>query len=343
MPNTTASTLNNLTLINQNLPLTIDHQIKLTSHNQTLTDPLLVFNQGDVPLYLKVLASIFYMTSLVLGVGGNAFVLLIAFYYHRIRTVTNFFIINLAISDLIFVLLCIPSTYVTAYLLQYWPFSSVLCVFFNYMQTVSVTLTVYTLIWITLDKFWAILKPLKLRMSIRVCKYLIVGSWLFSLIISLPIALFTKLNYPSVVSSQSHISTTPIIMYEAYDAYYYNFNNNNNASQADLNGSSYMVPSSTSFSMTTTVIINNESENLPQCNENWPDHLAGFAQVYNVLLLLIQYFVPLIILTFCYARIGIVLRKAKAPGESIQHRDAKMIQSKKKVILFIFFFAFFKT
>jgi hypothetical protein len=330
MLNTTASTPNNLTLTNANSPSTIDHQIKLTSNNQSLTDHLLVFNQGDVPLYLKVLASIFYMTSLVLGVGGNAFVLLIAFYYHRIRTVTNFFIINLAISDLIFVLLCIPSTYVTAYLLQYWPFSSVLCVFFNYMQTVSVTLTVYTLIWITLDKFWAILKPLKLRMSIRVCKYLIVGSWLFSLVISLPIALFTKLNYPSVVSSQSQISTTPMIMYDVYDAYYYNINNN--ASQADLNGSNYVVPSSTSLSMTTTVIINNESENLPQCNENWPDHLAEFAQVYNVLLLLIQYFVPLIILTFCYARIGIVLRKAKAPGESIQHRDAKMIQSKKKVI-----------
>ena len=49
---------------------------------------------ADVPLYLKVLATIFYSISLLLGFGGNTLVLLIAFYYDRTRTVTNFFIIN---------------------------------------------------------------------------------------------------------------------------------------------------------------------------------------------------------------------------------------------------------
>jgi neuropeptide Y receptor len=82
-----------------------------------------------VPLYLKILASIFYMISMILGVGGNTFVLLIFIYYQRTKSVTQFFIINLAISDLIFAILCIPSTYITAYMIQYWPFSEFLCIF----------------------------------------------------------------------------------------------------------------------------------------------------------------------------------------------------------------------
>ena len=60
---------------------------------------------GVVPLYLKILASIFYSLSIVLGVGGNTLVVLVVIYFRRIRNVTNFFILSLAISDLIFVLL----------------------------------------------------------------------------------------------------------------------------------------------------------------------------------------------------------------------------------------------
>jgi neuropeptide Y receptor len=258
---------------------------------------------ADVPLYLKVLATIFYSISLLLGFGGNTLVLLIAFYYDRTRTVTNFFIINLAISDLVFVLLCIPSTYITAYLLQYWPFSNVLCIFFNYMQTVSVTLTVYTLIWITLDKFWALVRPFKLRMTIKECKYLILLSWIFSLFISLPIALFTRLN---TISNEITI-------------------------EISMNNSSFSARNNSPTEITST--FNDATESRPQCAENWPASLQIYhiAQLYNLLLLLIQYFIPLIILAFCYARIGFVLKKQKTPGESIKRRDDKMVESKKKV------------
>jgi len=262
---------------------------------------------ADVPLYLKVLASIFYSISMLLGFGGNTLVLLIAFYYDRTRTVTNFFIINLAISDLVFVLLCIPSTYITAYILQYWPFSNVLCIFFNYMQTVSVTLTVYTLIWITLDKFWALVRPLKLRMTIKECKYLILFSWVFSLFISLPIALFTRLN---TVSNEISIEISF-----------------SNSSQTKVNNTLNEITNSPVDAI----------ESRPQCAENWPASLQVYhiAQLYNILLLLIQYFIPLLILAFCYARIGFVLKKQKTPGESIKRRDDKMVESKKKVFLLI--------
>lgn len=244
---------------------------KMSQFNQTIEEQIV---ESQVPMYLKILASIFYTASMILGIGGNALVLLIFMFYQRLKTVTNFFIINLAINDLIFALLCIPSTFITAYLIQYWPMPQFMCVFLNYMQNVSVTLTVYTLIWITLDKFWALVKPLQARISITLCKYLIFVSWLFSLATSLPIAMFTRLT--SVNSSQSK----------------------------------------------------------PQCSEIWPKNLEQMSTVYNVLMLLTQYFVPLIILTYCYAKIGLVLKRSKAPGETDLNRDARMTKSKQKVIFF---------
>ena len=240
---------------------------------------------GIVPLYLKILASIFYIFSIILGIGGNTLVLLVVIHFRRIKNVTNFFILSLAISDLIFIILCVPSTYVTAYLIQYWPFSNILCVFLNYMQNVSVTLVVYTLIWMTLDKFLALVRPLKQqRLTIKASKYLILLTWLFSLFISLPIALFTKLVYNTNTNINNNIN-----------------NNNNN-------------------------LTNNIIEQLPQCLEMWPDHLANYTQIYNLFLLFAQYFIPLLILSFCYIKIGLVLKRLRAPGEIIESRDAVMLK-----------------
>lgn len=255
-------------------------------------------------IYLKVLASILYSISMLLGVGGNALVLLIVLYYQRMHTVTNFFIVNLAISDLIFALLCIPITYITAYILQYWPFSSFLCIFFNYMQNVSVTIVVYTLIWITMDKYWAVVKPLKLRMSIAMCKCLILVSWLISFFISLPIAMFTKLEDAAQLQPMDAM--------------------NMNTSTMDQQQ-----------------IDDDFVESRPQCFEQWPDGF-DFSQIYNWLLFSVQYIIPCFILACSYIKIGLVLQQSKAPGEIIRKRDAKMVKSKKRVRIQGFFFILLK-
>jgi hypothetical protein len=243
------------------------NQTSLNINNQTNSN-----DDHQVPLYLQILASICYIIAMILAIGGNILVLVVVFYHQRVKSVTSFFIINLAISDLIFALLCIPSTYIAAYIVQYWPFSAFSCVFFNYMQTVSVTLTVYTLIWITFDKYWAFVKPFKLRMSIKICKYLIFISWLFSLFVSLPIAFFTKLTHHSP-----------------------------------------------------------ETIDRPDCIELWPDNMSNTSEIYNISLLMIQYLIPLVILTYCYIRIYFVLMRTKPSHDTVNLRDERIIKSKRRV------------
>jgi hypothetical protein len=225
-------------------------------------------------------AGIFYSISLFLSITGNVLVLLVLICYRQHKSVTNFFIMNLAVSDLMFALLTIPSTFVTAYWLKYWPYSELFCKLLNLFQTASVTLVVYTLVWLTLDKFWALVKPLKVRMSVTVCRHLIFLTWVFSIFISLPIALTTKMI------------------------------------DAPFNSTS-------SFA----------SQFRTQCVEEWPDKFAKFIDVYNIALLIIQYFAPLVFLTFCYAMIGFKLMKTKTPGVSMEARDSRISKTKHKVQL----------
>ena len=48
----------------------------------------------------------------ILGLGGNALVCLAVYRNHSMRTVTNYFIVNLAVADLLVIIVCLPPTVV---------------------------------------------------------------------------------------------------------------------------------------------------------------------------------------------------------------------------------------
>jgi len=54
----------------------------------------------------------------------------------QMRSTTNLLIINLAVSDILFVIFCVPFT-ATDYVLPEWPFGNVWCKFVQYMIVVT--------------------------------------------------------------------------------------------------------------------------------------------------------------------------------------------------------------
>jgi len=52
----------------------------------------------------------------------------------RMRTVTNWFILNLACADTLMATVCVPFTFVANVLLQHWPFGGLLCPLIGYVQ-----------------------------------------------------------------------------------------------------------------------------------------------------------------------------------------------------------------
>ncbi|KAL1375377.1 hypothetical protein pipiens_004677, partial [Culex pipiens pipiens] len=51
-----------------------------------------------------------YFVVFIVGLIGNSFVIAVVFRAPRMRTVTNFFIVNLALADVLVIVFCLPAT-----------------------------------------------------------------------------------------------------------------------------------------------------------------------------------------------------------------------------------------
>jgi hypothetical protein len=70
----------------------------------------------------------------------------------------------------------------------------VICKTVPYLQGVSVSASINTLVAISVERCLAICYPLKWQMTSRACRVVVVIIWMFSLIITLPWAIFFGLR-----------------------------------------------------------------------------------------------------------------------------------------------------
>lgn len=132
---------------------------------------------------------ILYVTIFVLGVFGNVLVCYVVGRNRAMQTVTNFFITNLALSDILLCTLGVPFTPLYTFMGQ-WIFGSVLCRLVAGAQGVSVYISTLTLTSIAVDRFFVIIYPFQQRMQLRTCLIIIFSIWMFSLIVTLPYGIY---------------------------------------------------------------------------------------------------------------------------------------------------------
>lgn len=142
---------------------------------------------------------IYFMYSAVFIVAmlGNGLVCYVVHTTPRMKTVTNFFILNLAVGDILMTLFCVPFSFVSMLVLRYWPFGAVMCKVVNYSQAVSVFVSAYTLLAISIDRYMAIIRPLKPRLGKTAAKMVMFAVWLGALATAAPIPIVSKLQRPS--------------------------------------------------------------------------------------------------------------------------------------------------
>ncbi|XP_044743602.1 RYamide receptor-like [Chrysoperla carnea] len=223
--------------------------------------------------YYQVIVYIMYGAIFVIALCGNGMVCYIVQATPRMRTVTNYFIMNLAVGDILMTVFCVPFTSSAVMILQYWPFGPVMCSVVNYMQAVSVLVSAYTLVAISFDRYVAIMWPLRPRLTKRYALVVIGCVWLFALITASPIAIVSKLTQPSA----EHVLC---------DQY--------------------------------------------MCNEKWPDEV--YYGYYSLILMTLQFVLPLSVLVFTYTRIALVVWCKRIPGEAENSRDQRIARSKRKMI-----------
>ncbi|KAJ8713276.1 hypothetical protein PYW07_013646 [Mythimna separata] len=134
-----------------------------------------------------------YTIIFVVGIFGNALVCYAVIRNRAMQTVTNLFITNLALSDILLCVFAVPFTPLYTFLGR-WVFGGPLCHIMPYAQGCSVYISTLTLTSIAIDRFFVIIYPFKPRMKIQTCICLIVFIWVFSLSVTFPYGYYMALQ-----------------------------------------------------------------------------------------------------------------------------------------------------
>uniref|UniRef100_A0A8C8I5W1 Neuropeptide FF receptor 1 n=1 Tax=Oncorhynchus tshawytscha TaxID=74940 RepID=A0A8C8I5W1_ONCTS len=158
-----------------------------------------------------------YLFIFLLCMVGNVLVCLIVLGNRRMRTVTNLFILNLAVSDLLVGIFCIPTTLVDN-LITGWPFTNTVCKLSGLVQGMSVAASVFTLVAIAVDRFRCIVYPFQPKLTLLVAKATIAMIWVLAVVIMCPSAAALTVEEVAdhyMVYSQNYNMTYPL--YSCYE------------------------------------------------------------------------------------------------------------------------------
>lgn len=166
------------------------------SYTDTLTKLININGTSDDIIDNKIVQALFfilYTTIFVLGIFGNVLVCYVVFRNKAMQTVTNLFITNLALSDILLCVLAVPFTPLYTFLGK-WVFGKVICHLVPYAQGTSVYISTLTLTSIAVDRFFVIIYPFHPRMKLSTCIMIIMMIWTLSMAITLPYGIFMRYN-----------------------------------------------------------------------------------------------------------------------------------------------------
>ncbi|XP_062868425.1 G-protein coupled receptor 54-like [Trichomycterus rosablanca] len=139
------------------------------------------------------LVPLVFALIMVVGLIGNSLVLHVISNHKKMWTATNIYIANLALTDITFLVCCVPFTAVL-YPLPSWIFGDFMCKFVSYIQQVSAQATCMTLTVMSVDRWYITVYPLRSlkHRTPRVATMVNLGIWMGSFLVSLPVPLYTK-------------------------------------------------------------------------------------------------------------------------------------------------------
>ncbi|KAF1570532.1 UNVERIFIED_CONTAM: Neuropeptide FF receptor 2, partial [Eudyptes pachyrhynchus] len=150
----------------------------------------------DFYLHQPSVAAVFivsYLLIFLLCMVGNGAVCFIVLRSKHMRTVTNLFILNLAVSDLLVGIFCVPTTLLDN-IIAGWPFGSLVCKMSGTVQGISVSASVFTLVAIAVDRFRCVVYPFKQKLTISTAVAVIAVIWVLAVAIMCPSAVMLRVQ-----------------------------------------------------------------------------------------------------------------------------------------------------
>nr|XP_054773161.1 neuromedin-K receptor-like [Lytechinus pictus] len=144
------------------------------------------------PTAVNIIKVIAYVVNIIVTIIGNTIVIMIILRNKNknMRSATYYYLMNLAIADLI--VACFTEWTFLAALLspESWPFGNFMCKFSTFIQGLSVHVSILTLMVVAGDRYIAILHPIKSRVVKRNAWLVIASVWLFSTAINIPLVIY---------------------------------------------------------------------------------------------------------------------------------------------------------
>ncbi|XP_021230726.1 substance-P receptor isoform X1 [Numida meleagris] len=142
-------------------------------------------NQFIQPPWQVALWAVAYALIVVVSVVGNVVVMWIILAHKRMRTVTNYFLVNLAFAE------ASMSAFNTVVNFTYaihneWYYGLLYCKFHNFFPIAAVFASIYSMTAIALDRYMAIIHPLQPRLSATATKVVIGVIWLLAFLLAFP-------------------------------------------------------------------------------------------------------------------------------------------------------------
>ncbi|XP_037638267.1 neuropeptide Y receptor type 4 [Sebastes umbrosus] len=272
----------------------------LGNNTQLLSDLAVLGHDEQCPMssVLTACLVVWYSMTMVLGLVGNIGLICIIARRREKVNVTGIFICNLSFSDILVCVFCLPFTVIYT-LMDHWVFGSLLCRLVPFIQCVSVTVSVLSLVFIAMERHQLIINPAGWKPSIPQAYVVVVLIWILACFTSSPFLAFQLLTsepYANVLLPQS------ALYHQASPQAYLNVSPSQPVSYTYKN-SSHPNSYRTLFSYVPT------SPHMEACLEQWPSQQHRLA--FTTWLLLFQYCGPLMLVLLCYVRVFVRLRHRK--------------------------------
>ncbi|XP_051979607.1 5-hydroxytryptamine receptor 2B-like [Xyrauchen texanus] len=149
-------------------------------------------------------AALLIILVIIPTIGGNILVILAVSFERKLQNATNFFLMSLAVADLLVGFLVMPIALVTVLFHSRWPLPEFLCPIWLFLDVLFSTASIMHLCAISLDRYIAIKKPIHHSQFKSRAKVLakIALVWLISVGIAIPIPIkgLQVLDHPNNIT-----------------------------------------------------------------------------------------------------------------------------------------------
>ena len=154
-----------------------------------------------------IVSTVAYSIILVVSLAGNSFVGIIVYKMETMKKTINFFIVNMAMSDLLFSVFAFPWA-LTEYNAGSWLISGTLghtlCKIISFATVVSIAVSIQSLVLIAVDRFGAVVFPLRSPLiGPKLCPFLILATWIFAITTQFPYySVYKFVEYPEKMACE---------------------------------------------------------------------------------------------------------------------------------------------